>query len=332
MTHQNRNASTERSPAHDSTDQPDEADSMEGLNYERVSPEEAFELLGHETRLKILQVLVKEEGGPVSFSKLRDRVDIRDPSQFNYHLKKLDGSFVRKMDDGYYVRHAGVHVIRTIVTGTFTDQPRITPFRTGGTCVDCGDPLVAHYEYGLMFVKCSECERTHSMGMFPPGALAGRSPEEALAAYNRWQRRFIALVVAGICGICGGQMTRSSGDATDLPTKLHTVEPSDFLLYDYNVRYQCEQCDVWSLFSPGFHLLTDPDVIGIYRDHGINLAQEPYWELDWCIGVEHTTVISDDPLRIEVIVPFEDEELRVTLNEEFTVVDTERRSPQVDHA
>lgn len=122
------------------------------------------------------------------------------------------------------------------------------------------------------------------------------------------------LVAAGICGICGGWMSRLSGNAEHLPTKLHTVESADFLLHAYNVKYECEGYDAWAVRSPGLHLLADPNVVGIYHDHGIDLTQVPYWELDWCVGTERTTVLSEDPHRVRVSISVADEELRVTLD------------------
>jgi len=330
MDPRDRHESTGPPSASDSGGRPDESDQGLTLEYERVPAEEAFELLGHETRLRILQELIEAQGGPITFSELRERVGMRDPSQFNYHLKKLDGPFVRKLDDGYAVRHAGVRVIRSIVTGSFTTQPRIDPFETGGACVACGESLLAYYDYGLLFVECSECERHHSMGIFPPGALTGRTREQALAAYGQWQRRYLALVVEGVCGMCGGRMIRASGNAEDLPIKLHAVEPDDFLVYAYNVRYDCDGCDVWSVVSPGCYLLDDPTVVDFYHEHGIDLRRVPHWELEWCVGTDGTTVISDDPLEVQVTISVEDEELLVTLDEDFTVVDTERRTIPAD--
>lgn len=53
-----------------------------------------------EPRLKILNSLA-EADGPLTFSTLRESVGTIYSGQFNYHLRKLDGLFVRKTDDGY---------------------------------------------------------------------------------------------------------------------------------------------------------------------------------------------------------------------------------------
>jgi hypothetical protein len=73
---------------------------------------EAFATLGNETRLSILLALWEAyepfvATNAVAFSELRERVGMRDSGQFNYHLDKLRGHFVRKTDAGYELRRAG---------------------------------------------------------------------------------------------------------------------------------------------------------------------------------------------------------------------------------
>lgn len=292
---------------------------------ERLEPAAVFETLGSETRLKILQVLFEAKfEGPVTFSALRKRVDIQDTSLFNFHLKKLDGSFIRKTDAGYEIRHAGINVIRNILSGSFTDHPRIRPFETGGTCVECGAGLEAEYDEEMIFVRCSSCGSMHTMGMFPPSRVVDRSDHEVLAAFDRWQRHDFWLSVDGLCPGCGGRITKTLiRDARDM--ELHVdIDPTEFPQFDLGMKYQCTQCDGWDFGSPGNHLLAHPAVVAFHHDHGIDLTTVPYWELDWVVGTQQTTVLAEDPLRVQVTIPLDDEELRVTLDETFAVTDVER--------
>lgn len=290
----------------------------------RLAPAEAFAIVGNETRLEILHVLFEEKFRAMPFAELRKRVGMRDGSQFNYHLKKLDGPFVRKTDDGYELRHAGINVVRSIVEGSFTDHPCIPPFETGGACVACGEPLHAEYEHEMVFVRCSACRTMHAMGMFPPGALAGRTGHEVLAAFERWMRCAFHLSVDGICSTCRGRTTGTLvRDPEDVQIKV-PVDPTDFPSFDLGIKYQCERCDVWDFGSAGEHILDHPAVVGFHRDHGVDPNTVPYWELDWVVTNERTTVVAEDPLRVQVTVPLDTEELRVTLDETFAVRDVER--------
>lgn len=291
----------------------------------RLDPAEAFAIVGNETRLEILRVLSEEKFRPMSFAELRKRVGMSDGSQFNYHLKKLDGPFIRKTEDGYELRHAGLTVIRAIVEGSFTDHPQIDPFETGGSCVECGDPLYARYEQEMLYVGCLSCGTMHAMGIFPPGALVGRTDREILAAFERWMRHAFDLSVHGVCSMCGGTIVDTLvRDRGEISIKARGADPDAFPSHDLGIKYQCERCDVWDLGSPGRHLLDRPAVVAFHRDHGVDLPEVPFWELDWVVTNERTTVVSERPFRVQVTIPLDDEELRVTLDETFEVVEVER--------
>ena len=65
---------------------------------------EAFSLLANEDRLAILKAVVRadeREETPLSFSTLREAVDIRDSGRFSYHLRELTGHFLTHSADGY---------------------------------------------------------------------------------------------------------------------------------------------------------------------------------------------------------------------------------------
>lgn len=66
---------------------------------------EAFGTLADETRLAVLRALVRAEG-PLRFSELRARVDVRDSGRFAYHLDRLLGRFVEERPEGYTLTRA----------------------------------------------------------------------------------------------------------------------------------------------------------------------------------------------------------------------------------
>lgn len=61
---------------------------------------EAFGTLADETRLGVLRALVRADG-PLRFSELRARVDVRDGGRLTYHLDRLLGRFLEERTDGY---------------------------------------------------------------------------------------------------------------------------------------------------------------------------------------------------------------------------------------
>ena len=73
----------------------------DGEGFEEVTPEEGFSLLGHGTRIGIIRALWRAGNDAVSFSELRERADVTDSGQFNYHLGELVGTFLRREGEGY---------------------------------------------------------------------------------------------------------------------------------------------------------------------------------------------------------------------------------------
>lgn len=78
-----------------------------GEGSESLSPDEAFWLLGEETRLGILWAVWEAEDDAVPFSVIRDRVGNPDSGSFNYNLDNLREVFLVQSDDGYECRKLG---------------------------------------------------------------------------------------------------------------------------------------------------------------------------------------------------------------------------------
>lgn len=82
---------------------------------ESSSPEEAFALLGNETRIVSCKHCGtrsnQERGTALPYSELFAAVDIRDSGNFSYHLEKLTGPFVRQTDNGYELKQTGINVV-----------------------------------------------------------------------------------------------------------------------------------------------------------------------------------------------------------------------------
>ena len=277
-----------------------------------MEPAEALSVVANETRLDILEALWRVEDRPVRFSDLFDEVDLEDSAQFNYHLKQLTGQFVAKTADGYDLRFAGGQIIRAIKAGTYTRQPDIEPFDVQGSCSRCGGPLSASYADEQLAIDCADCGKAHGEYPFPPGGLVDRTPTEVATAFDERVRHLHCLAADGVCPICSGRMA----------THIETEKPC---CLDVSVRAEhvCEQCRHEVCSPVGLVLLDETCVAAFYDDHGIDLSARPYWTLPWCVDDEYTTVVSEDPLRIEVRIPPADEEMRVVLDEELAVVETD---------
>ncbi|MFC7074137.1 winged helix-turn-helix domain-containing protein [Halovenus rubra] len=108
------------------------------------APEDAFSILGDETRLTILLELAdafQTESDGLSFSELRRRVGVEDSGQFNYHLDKLSEGFIEKADDKYSIRSSGLAVVSAVYAGTYGDGSGDETAESSWDCPKCGDPL-----------------------------------------------------------------------------------------------------------------------------------------------------------------------------------------------
>lgn len=281
-------------------------------NSGEVPPAEALSVIASETRLDILEALWRADERPIRFSDLFDEVDLDDSAQFNYHLKQLTEQFVTKTEAGYDLRFAGGQVIRAIRAGTFTRQPDVEPFEVQGSCTRCGGPLVASYGDEQLAIDCDDCGKAHGKHPFPPGGLVDRTPAEIATAFDERVRHLHCLAADGVCPACSGRMET-------------TIAQEEPCCLDVSVRadHVCQQCR-HELCSPvGLVLLDEAAVVAFYDDHNIDLSERPYWTLPWCVDDEYTTIDSRDPWRMTVRIPLATEELRVTLNDDLTVRETQ---------
>lgn len=297
---------------------------------ERLDPASAFRVLGNETRLAILRELSETRERPLSFSELRKRVGMRDGSQFNYHLQKLEPAYVTRTEDGYHITTAGAEVVTAIVAGTIVEHPTIPPFEIDGECVDCGGALLARYEDEMVCVDCADCGLSHLFAFLPPGGLLDRTSEEVVAASASYLRTCSLSCMDGVCPGCTGRVRRSIlGPDETLSASVVGVGASERIGSPSGpgVLYECERCGIWYYLAVGDTLLFEPVVVEFFRDHGLDLHRTPLWTLPWSVPAvahEYARIVTESPLRIEMRIPLEDETLVVTVDEALEVVETER--------
>jgi hypothetical protein len=299
-------------------------DTAEGDGSEVVgdSPEDAFALVANETRFEVLAALWaggNEDETPLSFSALRERVGLRDSGQFNYHLGKLVPRFVREVEDGYELTHAGGQMIGAAVSGTYTDSDVSVEPVPVGDCPDCDGTIEAGYRAGLVEIECSGCAMTITDGLpAPPVLAAHHDPGELPAVFGRLLRTRLTTVNEGFCPLCGGPV-----ENTPLP---FLDRESTFTLDDESgVAHGCQACGREIYSTIGVHVLDHPAVVELYHDHGVDVRTTPLWEFDW-LADAHAEVTSEAPPRVSVTVTHGGEAVDLWLDEHCTVRDHERRS------
>lgn len=293
-----------------------------------VSPSNAFALLGDETRVGIVEAL-GEADGPLSFSELRARVGVRDSGQFNYHLSKLIGTYVRRTDGsstnpaertpsarrsgaGYELTYAGDRIVGAILSGTYNRRGDRDAFTLESTCVHCGGAHEAGYEDERVTVRCPTCDEALSSFGFPPDGFEGRDRSNLTRALERWVFDAVSFAADGIClncsGVVVGHLTDEFGGLDDRPI---------------GVRFDCQRCGETISLPVNVYLLRQPGVIAFYYDHGVDLAETVVWNLPH-LREETLVVESSDPWRVRSVLELEDERLDAVIGADLAIESLER--------
>ena len=291
---------------------------MTGGGDEQPTPEEAFDVLAHELRFEILHEL-NAASDPVPFSALHDAVDVQDSGQFNYHLSKVVGPFVRKSDEGYRLSTAGKRAVGTVFAGEFSGEPlrEVAPVPMEGSCHNCNTGLEAVFGESSVRVHCPSCGAVFTEPEIPPGALSGRDREQLPQVINRWVRRWLTSVDLGLCEYCDGRTTTTVCRPREAAAPPWFDADSD---REVIVVYECKRCGHWTHSVISFAALVRPPLVSFYHDHGINLRERPLWALD-LIERSQTSVAQETPLRVELSVTLDDETRAFVFDREMTLID-----------
>jgi DNA-binding transcriptional ArsR family regulator len=301
---------------------------------------EAFQLLSDETRLAILQALWEGENRtdetPMRFAELRERVGVDDPGRLNYHLNKLTTHFIRRNEDGYQLRGSGKRIVRMLLSGTAIDDPEIKPVGVDISCWYCGGQPEWSYRDGWRYLECTNCDArcvdtfppgVISKNEFPPSGLQGRTPNEINEADRIWCTHRRASVMDGVCPECAGDMPVTSVDICED----HQPDCDEYQfcegcgsIFRMLVSHVCEACKYRWRMPTLFYPTRLPAVIAFYYEHDVEFDLATYEQRALLLDLEEE-LLSEDPLRIRISIPLEDETLRLTYDERMEVVDVNRQ-------
>lgn len=280
---------------------------------EERSATAAFEPLGHELRLSIIETLGDTEGA-LSFSAIRDQVGQRDSGQFNYHLDQLRETFVTQTDEGAYeLSFAGRQVYGAVLAGRYTKSAAVEDIPIAGSCPLCDGALSGAYRGTAFTVACEGCGERLTEAPIPPGVLEPYPVEE----YPRVAWQYLStrqmLVDSGFCHLCSGPVET-------------TVEPvEDKRAIDaVGVEWTCNRCTSSFMSTLPAGIAHNELIRAFARDHGVT-TEQPIWGAGWLLAGE-SWIDAEDPLRVGVEIRLDDEALALTLDGELAVLD-HRRNP-----
>jgi len=294
---------------------------------EKADPDEVFAALADDTRIAILRALWDADE-PLSFSKLREAVGMRDSGQFNYHLNKLVGQFVKGTDDGYKLTRAGVQINGAIEAGAYTVEASLDPIDLGSTCPTCGSDRTLYYEDDTVRVECESCAVNARFGV-PPNVLADCDRDAVPAVAGEYLLSTFRHITDGFCPFCDGDVHPTVGavvDFVDDPDDPPDEIPEGFLEQTRNlpfVQYECERCGATPSGSLRAVLRSPPAVVAFYYDHGIDIRDESPWDVAG-FNTDLETIRQRDPFRASVTFEADDDALTLVVDDTLDVLETAR--------
>lgn len=304
-----------------------------------LPPDDAFALLGNETRVRILQTL-GEAGEPLAFSELFERVEYDTTANFSYHLEKLAGHFVRKTADGYALRQSGRRVVTAVLAGTVTDAPVEERTRLDHECPYCGAPIEVRYHQGHLEQFCTGCDGTFATDgstrggylgclLLPPAGLRGRPTADAYRAGWIWTQLHLSAIGAGICPYCSASIDREATvcDAHDAADgrctacdRRHAVQ----------LRYECTNCIFDGKGTIAVRLGATAELLAFLTAHDLNpFAPTRLSRLRRCLGDYDETVRSVEPFEATFTFTVDGDALALTVDDDLSVIDaTIRRASE----
>ncbi|PSQ18230.1 hypothetical protein BRD00_05685 [Halobacteriales archaeon QS_8_69_26] len=307
-----------------------------------LSPDEAFAVLGNEIRMGILRALADADG-PLPFSELRERVGTRDSGQFNYHLGKLTGHFVRQTEEGYDLRRAGDRVIQAVLSGAITDAPVLDPVEVEDPCIHCGAPTVVGFREGYVRHYCTECTGTYGevevpvgaagedqadgdgeeLGFLgrmalPPAGVQGRTPTELVETTSVWGILDFLAVARGLCPRCSAPVERAVSTCKDHGTAGQVCDRCDNR-YAVIQRTRCTNCPYDSRAPFVLFCLAAPTVLAFLGERGVDPLTD-WTAVDWTEDVEGT-----DPFEARFTCTVDGDAITLTVDDGLEVVDVATR-------
>ncbi len=302
------------------------------------SPEEAFSVLGDETRVRILQTLGRA-GSPLAFSELFDRIEYDDSSNFGYHLEKLVGHFVEKTDDGYVLAQPGRRVVEAVLSGAVTGDIVVGRTKIDRPCPFCTANVEVAYRVEHVSLHCPECSgwfrdppdgadrdsvEFGNLGqlLLPPAGVRNRSPQDVLRAAEVWTATEMQSVYLDVCRRCSGAVEYEVDVCEDHEL---TAGLCDACGRRFGAKFSasCTNC-IFNINAPIVtYLAFHPQMKRFLLDHDI----EPFSSEAFILhtGAVEETRITHDPLRATYTFALDTEQLSMTVNGAPSVVEVTRQ-------
>lgn len=318
-----------------------------------LSPDDAFGVLGNETRMEILRTLSGADE-PLGFADLFDRVAYDESSNFSYHLERLVGHFVEKTGDGYILRETGQRIIQAVLSGAVTESPTVELMELDERCYHCGSQQLMDYRDHSAFIYCPGCsgnvdvpedvlvrrlgsaELASELGVkstnpFPPSLVQGRSATEIRHAGTVRFHLDMFSWGTDLCPRCTATLDpsvavcRTHGPAEGV---CETCGNRQAIMFETT----CTNCTYSKRGLFSYRLFCTHPMLDFLTDHGLNPVAPSFPEEFWGnVTPYEEEVLSADPFGARFTFTIEQEALTLTVDDDLHVVNATRQDVSEDN-
>jgi len=314
------------------------------LDVEGLAPEDAFAILGDETRLDIVRTLweagalyeyddLDDSAATIPFSTLRRRVGVDDNGQFNYHLSKLTPHFVRQEADGYRLSGAGKKIARTVVAVAGEPDGAVVG-EVDTPCPLCGAAVTATYEDQWLRFSCTECgglfgdaapEGALLNFPFPPAGVtdSSRAVEDVMTTGLYRCMLDLTYMMQGVCRECTGPVRGTVSVCEDHDASEEPCETCGSPFESWG-ELRCETCGFGKRLPVELCILGLAPVIGFLYDQTFDVLAPSLSEVVDLLRTQVETAVLEDPCHVAATVTADDDELTLVLDDELGVIDVSR--------
>lgn len=277
------------------------------------APSEPFELLANETRLRIVRELGTAMAGhehtPRAFTEIQTAVGVEDNGKFNYHLSKLVGRFVEKVDEGYRLLPAGIRVFQAVTAGAYHVGLEIPPQPQDDPCGNCGGTTSVWYENGRFHSGCLDCDDGSLDYPLPPGAFDHDDPTDLAEAASERIKRDIRSFLQGVCPYCTGSVENTLYDSPP---------PGMGDRWEAFAVFACERCYWFLKLSLGAAYREHPAVVSFLYERGCNVHEVRPWNAPFDYEVRR---VREDPPAFSLTYTRDGDARTIVVDERLDVDD-----------
>jgi hypothetical protein len=274
---------------------------------DRDAVRDALSVLAHDIRLDIVLALLEGWAGvhtePQRYSDLMDAVGMEDSGKFNYHLDKLRGVYVEKVDEGYVPTAAATALYRAVLAHRPTEETTRTQ-ELDEACPNCGGTVVERYERSFLSHECVDCEEwpgaTYS---FPANGLRGRTGPERRRAVAHRAGYHIGLARTGQCPFCAGRV------------QVQFDPQADWAEHEgSSVELACDTCTWRVVVAALTPLQFEPRVAAALTEIGVDLPLTGFYDIETAIER-----VSAEPLRRAVTIETDEGTVTAVVDDELDI-------------